>query len=103
MTYYEKHLFICTNQKSPEKKCCANAGASHFFNYTKEKLKTLDLHGPGKVRVSQSGCLGRCAVGPCLVIYPEAVWYTYATEKDIDDIITQHLLEGQMVHRLLLD
>lgn len=60
------------------------------------------MHGPGKVRVSKSGCLGRCAIGPCIVIYPEAVWYTYASLEDLDEIIASHLIAGQTVERLLL-
>lgn len=68
----------------------------------KTKLLELGLHGPGKIRVSKSGCLGRCSEGPCIVIYPEAVWYTYASKADIDEIINSYLLAGQPVERLLL-
>lgn len=100
--YYTKHVFLCTNQKAEGKTCCANTGGSPFFLYTKEKLRELKLHGEGKVRISQSGCLGRCNEGPCLVIYPEAVWYTYSNYADIDEIIESHLLHEQIVTRLLL-
>jgi (2Fe-2S) ferredoxin len=101
--HYVKHLFFCTNQKADGKICCATSGGADFFTYAKESLIARDLHGPGKVRVSQSGCLGRCRLGPCLVVYPEAVWYTYATNDDIDEIIVKHVIEGQLVHRLLID
>lgn len=100
--YYTKHVFLCTNQKAEGKTCCANTGGSSFFLYTKEKLRELKLHGEGKVRISQSGCLGRCNEGPCLVIYPEAVWYTYSNYADIDEIIESHLMKEQVVTRLLL-
>lgn len=102
MTHYSKHLFICTNQKAENKKCCAQGGGEFFFSYLKSKIKSLDLHGPGKIRVSKSGCLGRCAQGPCLVIYPEGVWYTYSSESDLDEIIFEHLIKGLTVPRLLL-
>ena len=35
-----------------------------------------------------------------MVIYPEAVWYTYVDEHDIDEIIDSHLVEGKVVDRL---
>lgn len=102
MTHYIKHVFLCTNQKAAGKVCCANAGGDIFFDYMKTKLLELDLHGPGKIRISKSACLGRCAVGPCIVIYPEGIWYTYATMADIDEIIDSHLITGDTVERLLI-
>ncbi len=69
----------------------------------KSKLLELELHGPGKYRVSKSGCLGRCSLGPCLVIYPDEVWYTYSNYEDMDEIISSHLVGGKIVERLLMD
>lgn len=69
--------------------------------YAKARLKELNLHGEGKMRVSQSGCLGRCNNGPNLLIYPDGVWYTFANQADIDEIIEVHLLKGQIVERLI--
>ena len=103
MNHYTKHLFICTNQKSAGKQCCANSGGEPFFNYIKKRLKSLDLHGPGKIRVSKAGCLGRCSDGPCIVIYPEGVWYAYTTYADIDEIIATHLMAEGAVERLLIN
>lgn len=103
MTHYKKHLFICTNQKAEGKQCCANSGGQPFFEHMKRKLVELGVHGVGQFRVSKSGCLGRCSEGPCLVVYPEAVWYTYASFEDIDEIIRSHLLAGKVVKRLLIN
>jgi (2Fe-2S) ferredoxin len=52
------------------------------------------------VRINAAGCLDRCEQGPVLVIYPEAVWYTYVDQEDIDEIIDQHLVNGRVVERL---
>ncbi len=41
-------------------------------------------------------------MGPCIVIYPEGVWYTYTTMADIDEIIDSHLIAGNRVTRLLI-
>lgn len=85
--HYQQHLFVCTNQKVGDKKCCANAGAADVQNYLKEQLVSFKLHGVGKVRVSGAGCLGRCKSGPCIVVYPQGCWYTYQTKSDVDRII----------------
>lgn len=100
--YYQKHIFICTNQKAPGKACCANTGGEMYFDYLSEALKARGLSGPGKIRVSRSGCLGRCRLGPCLVIYPEGVWYTYASTQDLDDVIEMHLEQGIVCKKHLL-
>lgn len=102
MGHYTHHVFVCTNQKKDGKTCCANQGGLPYFDYLKEKLRALDKSGPGKIRVSQSGCLGRCNLGPCLVIYPESVWYTYESFADLDQIIEGHLLNNTIVSRLLI-
>ena len=65
----------------------------------KSKVKSLGLPD---IRVNAAGCLDRCELGCTMVIYPEGVWYTYASEDDIDEIIGTHLQRGQRVERLLL-
>ncbi len=101
--FYEKHLFFCVQVKDPGKKCCSQVGSVELAEYAKTRLKELGLHGEGKIRVSRSGCLGRCSDGPNLLIYPEGVWYTFENQVDIDEIIDSHLLKGQIVERLLND
>lgn len=70
--------------------------------YAKERVRELGLAGAGGVRVNTSGCLDRCEEGPCLVVYPDAVWYTYVDEADIDEIIESHVIGGKPVARLRL-
>ncbi len=70
--------------------------------YAKKKAKALGVAGAGRVRINSAGCLDRCDLGPVLVIYPEAVWYTYIDEEDIDEIFTEHLQNGRIVERLRL-
>lgn len=103
MTYYSKHVLLCTNQKPAGKPCCANSGGEEFFTYMKSKLLELGLHGPGQIRVSKSGCLGRCSSGPCIVIYPEGVWYSYSSFADIDQIIESHIIAGKIAEQYLID
>ncbi|MDD5175901.1 MAG: (2Fe-2S) ferredoxin domain-containing protein [Sterolibacterium sp.] len=100
MGYYKYHVFFCSNQRAPGETCCNARGATEMRNYAKDKLKALELSGPGKVRINSAGCLDRCDSGPVLVVYPEAVWYTYIDKGDIDEIIDSHLVRGQVVDRL---
>lgn len=102
MTYYDKHVFFCCNQREPgaERQCCAAVGSQSARDYAKKRIKDLGLNGEGKTRINQAGCLDRCEEGPVLVIYPEAIWYTYVDHNDIDEIIDQHLIAGKSVERL---
>ena len=69
-------------------------------DYAKERVRALELDGPRKVRVNQAGCLDRCEEGPCIVVYPDAVWYSYVDRADVDEIIEEHLRNGRIVERL---
>ena len=100
MSYYERHVFFCCNQREEGKACCNDHGARELRDYAKAQVKQLGLNGPGKVRVNNAGCLDRCKEGPVLVVYPEAVWYTYVDTDDIDEIVREHLVGGRVVERL---
>ncbi len=102
MSYYRHHLFICQNQRSNGEACCAPLGAQAAFEHCKARVKAEGLAGPGGVRVNKAGCLDRCAGGPVAVVYPEAVWYTFVDNADIDEIVESHLKNGQIVERLVL-
>ena len=100
MSYFERHVFFCCNQRKAGENCCNNFGAEALRDYAKSRVKALKLNGPGRVRVNMAGCLDRCNEGPVLVIYPEAVWYTYVDRDDIDEIVSEHLKNGRVVERL---
>jgi (2Fe-2S) ferredoxin len=69
-------------------------------DYAKARVKARIPRERGNIRVNTAGCLDRCSEGPVLVIYPEAVWYTYVDQEDLDEIIEEHLLHGRVVERL---
>ena len=102
MSYYQRHIFFCCNQRDAPERCCNNSGASDMQKYAKDRVKALGLNGAGKVRMNKAGCLDRCEEGPVLVVYPEAVWYTYVDRNDIDEIIDRHVVNGEIVERLLI-
>ncbi len=100
MTYYRRHVFFCVNQRVAGEACCNTHCAQEMRNYAKKRIKELGLHGEGKIRVNNGGCMDRCEQGPIMVIYPDAVWYTYRDKKDVDEIIHEHLINGRIVARL---
>ena len=100
--FYQHHVFFCLNQRPNGEACCQDKGAEAAFDHMKARVKKLGLSGEGKVRINRSGCLDRCAQGPLMVIYPQAVWYTCVDNDDIDEIIESHLVNGQVVERLVV-
>jgi len=102
-SFYSHHVFFCCNRRPPgERTCCAAKGAEALRDYAKQRVKALGLAGPGRVRINQAGCLERCEKGPCIVVYPEGIWYRYSNEADIDEIISEHLQQQRVVERLLI-
>lgn len=100
MSHFKHHVFFCCNQREAGEGCCNNHGAAAMQAHAKDRIGALKLKGKGKVRINKAGCLDRCDEGPVLVIYPEAVWYTYVDEADIDEIIDEHIVNGRVVERL---
>ena len=103
MSYFQRHIFFCLNQRDKGEACCAQHDAQAAFAHCKQRVKELDLAGPGGVRVNKAGCLDRCAGGPVAVVYPDAVWYSFVDKSDVDEIVERHLAKGEIVERLLLD
>ena len=100
MSFYQHHVFFCTNQREKGETCCNDRGAQEVRAYAKDRIKALGLNGAGKVRINSAGCLDRCDEGPVLVVYPDETWYTYVDKEDIDEIIDEHIVHGRVVERL---
>ena len=100
MSHYQHHVFFCLNEREAGSACCACHDAAAMQQHAKQRIKALGLNGEGKIRINKSGCLDRCDEGPCIVVYPEGVWYTYVDRQDIDEIIDSHLVGGHVVERL---
>ncbi len=84
--FFKNHIFICTNVKQ-EGKCCGNEPAStELVKELKKLVKTSNLTGQGGIRISSSGCMGRCEEGPIAVIYPEGQWFNINDKKEREKI-----------------
>lgn len=99
--YFEAHVFCCTNERpeSHPRGSCSRRGSVALRDYMKARAKELGLT---TVRINSAGCLDRCELGCTLVVYPEGIWYTYATREDVDAILQAHLVDGGRVTRLML-
>lgn len=83
---------------------CAGAGciSSGCFEVEKALKKSLAEHNlDQEIKVVQTGCIGTCDLGPLMVIYPEGVFYQKVEPTDVEEIVTEHLLKGKVVQRLL--
>jgi (2Fe-2S) ferredoxin len=99
--FFDAHLFVCCNRRADDhpRGSCAARGSEKLRDYMKARAKELGIRN---IRVNSAGCLDRCELGPCLVIYPEGVWYKIETNFDIDRVLEQHLQQGSRVTDLML-
>ncbi len=97
---YEKHIFICTNQKAEGKVCCGEARGMELVEKFREVLKEKGLKT--KVRAQRSGCLDACKFGPSLLIYPEGTYYKNVTPADVERIVEEHVINNKIVSDLEL-
>lgn len=82
---FQKHLFVCENQKDGGKACCAGRGSARLRELLKDAVKAKGLDRT--VRVSRSGCLDACGDGPNVLLMPDNVWFSGVGERDLDEIV----------------
>jgi len=82
---YLAHIFVCTNDRKGERKSCADNQSP----LVRARLKEVaDAKGwQGKVRISNSGCMGLCTNGPNVLIYPQKIWFSEVSPEDVDIIV----------------
>ena len=90
---YEKEILICAGTG------CISSKSGEFVNALKEELAKNEL--TNKVNIVKTGCFGLCAQGPIVIIYPEAVFYHQVQPKHAKKIVSDHLINGKLVEKLL--
>jgi (2Fe-2S) ferredoxin len=83
---YVCHVFVCTNDRAGKRKSCADNNSQKIKAKLKESV--YEKGWKGKVRVSTSGCMGLCANGTNVMIYPQQIWFSEVLLKDVDEIVS---------------
>jgi sirohydrochlorin ferrochelatase/(2Fe-2S) ferredoxin len=91
----KKHVLVCGNAD------CADRGSVAVLDALRRDLRearrTLDI------RVTRTGCMGRCGDGPTVAVYPDGVFYRGVREADVPEMVHEHLLGDRLVGRLVGD
>ncbi len=90
---YRSHVLVCGGTG------CNSSGSVKIMETLQKEVDRVGLKD--EVSVVQTGCHGLCALGPIMIVYPEASFYAMVKEEDIPEIVEEHLLKGRLVTRLL--
>ena len=90
---YKSHVLVCGGTG------CTSNGSAKIREELARQLKAN--HMEDDVQIVETGCFGLCAVGPVVIVYPEAAFYSGVHADDVTDIVNEHLIKGRLVTRLL--
>ena len=89
------HVLVCAGTG------CTSSNSLQIADKMEEELKASGLDN--EIHVVRTGCHGLCALGPIMIVYPEAVFYSMVTVEDVHEIVEEHLKNGRPVTRLVYD
>ncbi|MBE6557912.1 MAG: NADH-quinone oxidoreductase subunit NuoF [Ruminococcaceae bacterium] len=84
--------------------CCGGTGCTSSGSQKIQEAFVREIEKQGlseEVKVVQTGCFGLCALGPVVILYPDGTFYSRVEEKDVAEIVSEHLLKGRPVERLV--
>ncbi len=90
---YRQHVLVCGGTG------CVSSGCGEVMDALKVEIEKKGLET--EISVVQTGCHGLCALGPIMIVYPEAIFYAEVKKADVEEIVSEHLLKGRPVTRLL--
>ena len=89
---YRTHVLVCGGTG------CTSSGSARIRERLEKEIEANGLSD--EVCVVKTGCFGLCALGPIMIVYPEGTFYSMVQEEDIPEIVTEHLLKGNVVKHL---
>ena len=92
---YRSHVLVCGGTG------CTSSNSQKIIESLNEEIQKQGLEN--EVKVVRTGCFGLCALGPIMIVYPEGCFYSRVAVEDIPEIVSEHLLKGRIVTRLLYD
>ena len=90
---FRSHVLVCGGTG------CTSSGSQAIIDSLESEIKKNGLEE--EVKVVKTGCFGLCALGPIMIVYPEGCFYSEVKADDIPEIVSEHLLKGRIVKRLL--
>ena len=84
--------------------CCGGTGCTSSGSQKIQDAFVREIEKQGlaeEVKVVQTGCFGLCALGPVVILYPDGTFYSRVEESDVAEIVSEHLLKGRPVERLV--
>ena len=93
MNFVRSHILVCTGTG------CSSSNSPKIIEAFERELKAQGMDQ--EARVVKTGCFGLCAMGPVVLIYPEGAFYTHVTPDDVPEIVSEHIVKGRIVQRLL--
>lgn len=96
------YMFKCEQSAPPgmPKPSCVNEQTRDLFNYLMQKMMENSIMGP--VQPIRTSCLGRCQMGPVMLVEPGHYMYSHLTKEKIDKIISEHILGGNPIQEFLI-
>ena len=86
---YKRQIFVCTNNANGEKQSCGDHQGEVVFRQLREIAKERKLHP--NIRVAQAKCLGQCAKGVNIMVYPENTWYSGVRLEDVPALAEKYI------------
>lgn len=86
---YEKQIFVCTNDRQGESASCGDQQGEAIFKELRRIAKEKGLHP--RIRVAQAKCLGQCAKGCNIMVFPDNTWYNGVAIGDVPALAEKYL------------
>ena len=93
MSHIRCNVLVCSGTG------CSSTDSPKVLAAFEREIKRNKLQD--EVRVVKTGCIGLCERGPNVLVFPEGACYCHVTDADVAEIVTEHLIKGRIVTRLL--
>ena len=90
---FRKHVLVCGGTG------CTSSDSQKIIEALETEIEKNGISN--EIGIVKTGCFGLCALGPIMIVYPEGAFYSMVQVNDIPEIVKEHLVNGNVVTRLL--